>query len=64
MSRFLSQKYIDEVELFIENNQPSKNLPAISYSFRDQTIEEWNNINNSETPVTTYFQFLLVREWV
>jgi hypothetical protein len=57
MSRSLSEKYIDDVELFIKNNNPSQMLPAISECYRNQAIEDWNYINDSSTPNTTYLQF-------
>jgi hypothetical protein len=59
MSRFLSQSNIELLENFIATNEPysSDLLPAISECYRNDAINDWNTINDPNTPVTSYLQF-------
>lgn len=57
MSRFLSETNINILEHYIQVNQPSEILPAISECYREQAIEDWKTINDPETLPTTYLQF-------
>lgn len=57
MSRFLSETNINILEDFIQRNQPSSILPAISECYREQAIEDWKTINDNETLPTTYLHF-------
>jgi hypothetical protein len=59
MSRFLSETNIELLENFIATNEPysSDLLPAISEYYRNDAINDWNTINDADTPVTTYLQF-------
>lgn len=57
MSRFLSDTTINILEQYIQENQPSEILPAISECHREQAITDWNTINAQETLPTTYLHF-------
>jgi hypothetical protein len=57
MSRILSESNINYVEQFIEINKCSDNLTGISEYYREQTIKDWETINDKNTQCTTYLQF-------
>jgi hypothetical protein len=57
MSRYLSKENVDIVEEFIQSNKPTNDMPNISEKDREQTIADWKNINEQETPCNSYLQF-------
>ena len=59
MQRFLSEYYINLVEDFIAKKLPESNelFPCISEQYREQAINDWNTINDENTPATSYLQF-------